>query len=201
MRWWNEVVAVVGTILPLPTVVLCLFVLATIVALLWYFFPRWIPRRWPRFRRPRFSWRRPTWRFAWRKPSWRRRRAAEPELLEPVEGDEVPELPASTFADLADRLAAEGRFAEAIRERLRGMVRELIERGVLEHRPGWTVTELAAVAVGRRPQVAGPLNAAGLIFSDVWYGGRPAGAEEYGRMRAHAVEQSTALVAPIGVGA
>jgi hypothetical protein len=201
MRWWNEVVAVIGTILPLPTVVLGLFVLATIVALLWYFYPKWIPRRWPRFRMPRFTWRRPTWQFKWRKPSWRRSPVAAPDLLEPVEGDEVPELPASTFADLADRLAAEGRFAEAIRERLRGMVRELIERGVLEHRPGWTVTELAAVAAGRRPQVSGPLNAAGLIFSDVWYGGRPAGTEEYGRMRAHAVEQSAALVAPIGVGA
>jgi hypothetical protein len=123
-----------------------------------------------------------------------------PEVLEPIDGDEVPELPASTFADLADRLAAEGRYAEAIRERLRGMVRELIERGVLEHRPGWTVTELAAVAAGRRPQVAGPLNAAGQIFSDVWYGGREAGAELYARMRAHAVEQSSALAAPIGMG-
>jgi hypothetical protein len=65
------------------------------------------------------------------------------------------ELPAVTFVELADRLARRAATAEAIRERLRGMVRELIERGVLEHRPGWTVTELAAVAAGRRPAVAG----------------------------------------------
>lgn len=201
MRWWNEFVAVVGTILPLPTVVLLMFALATIVALLWYFFPSWIPRRWPRLRKPSFRWRWPKWQFKWSKPTWRRRSSkATPEMLEPVDGDEVPELPASMFADLADRLAAEGRYAEAIRERLRGMVRELIERGVLEHRPGWTVTELAAVAAGRRPQVAGPLNAAGQIFSDVWYGGRTADAANYDRMRAHAVEQSSALAAPIGVG-
>ncbi|GIJ69388.1 DUF4129 domain-containing protein [Virgisporangium ochraceum] len=201
MRWWNEVVAVVGTVLPLPTVVLAMLTLATIVALLWYFFPAWIPRRWPRLRMPRLSL--PKWRLPkWRRPSWRRRRAKkadEPGSVEPVEGDEVPELPATTFADLADRLAAEGRFAEAVRERLRGMVRELIERGVLEHRPGWTVTELAAVAASRRPQVADPLDAAGQLFSDIWYGGRPAGADQYQHMRGYAAAQSAAL-APAGVG-
>jgi hypothetical protein len=196
MRWWNEVVAVVGTVLPLPTVVLALLALATVAALLWYFFPAWIPRRWPRLRKPSWRFRLPRWRLPkWRRPAWRRRskKAATPEALEPVEGDEVPEHPAATFADLADRLAAEGRFAEAVRERLRGMVRELIERGVLEHRPGWTVTELAAVAANRRPQVAEPLNAAGQIFSDIWYGGRPADAEHDNRMREHVAAQSAAL--------
>jgi Domain of unknown function (DUF4129) len=196
MRWWNEFVAVVGTTLPLPMVVLGLFVVATIVALLWYFFPAWIPRRWPRFRKPTWRFRLPRWHLPkWRKPTWRRSKkvAAGPEVAEPVEGDEVPELPAATFVDLADRLAAEGRFAEAIRERLRGMVRELIERGVLEHRPGWTVTELAVAAANRRPQVAGPLNAAGQIFSDIWYGDRPAGAEQDSRMREHVAAQTAAL--------
>jgi hypothetical protein len=198
MRWWNEFVATIGTVLPLPAVVLVLFVVATVVALLWYFFPGWIPRRWPRLRRPRWRFRLPSWRWRWRKPSWRRRKSAAAEApAEPVEGDEVPELPAATFADLADRLAAEGRFAEAIRERLRGMVRQLIERGVLEHRPGWTVTELAAVAASRRPQVSGPLTAAGRIFSDIWYGDRPAGAEQDNLMRGHVAAQTAAL-APAG---
>jgi hypothetical protein len=182
----------------LPAVALLLFVAATLVALLWYFFPAWIPRRWPHLRMPRWRFRKPAWRWRWRKPAWRRASKAAEVPAEPVEGDEVPELPAATFADLADRLAAEGRFAEAIRERLRGMVRELIERGVLEHRPGWTVTELAAVAAGRRPQVAGPLTAAGQIFSDIWYGERPAGVEQDNRMRAHVAAQTAAL-APVGV--
>lgn len=196
MRWWNELVAAVDTVLPLPTLILIMFVVATVVALLWYFFPAWIPRRWPRPRMPRFRFRLPKWRLpTWRMPTWRRRakKKVAVDEVEPVEGDEVPELPAETFADLADRLAAEGRFAEAVRERLRGMVRELIERGVLEHRPGWTVTELAAVAANRRPQVAGPLNAAGQIFSDIWYGGRPAGAGHDTRMREHAAAQTAAL--------
>jgi hypothetical protein len=113
----------------------------------------------------------------------------------------VPDLPSTTFVDLADRLAAEGRYAEAIRERLRGMVRALIEAGVLEHRPGWTVTELAAVAASRRPAVAGPLTAAGALFSDIWYGGRPAHAEHDARMRELARELSGALTAGRPVGA
>jgi hypothetical protein len=181
MRWWNELVGAVGEVVPLSAVVLILVALASIVAALWYYFPAWVPRRWPRLRRPRWRLRRPRWRWPrwrwprwlWRWPLWSRRRKADREEpapgLEPTSGDEVPDLPATTFVDLADRLAAEGRYAEAIRERLRGMVRELIEAGVLEHRPGWTVTELAAAAASRRPAVAGPLTAAGALFSDIWY--------------------------------
>ena len=211
MRWWNELVGAIGAIVPLAAVVVILFAVASIVAALWYLFPAWVPRRWPRLRWPRWKlrrprWRRPRWRWRWRWPLWSRKRRRKgttraPEPVEPTSDEEVPELPATTFVDLADRLAAEGRYAEAIRERLRGMVRELIERGVLEHRPGWTVTELAAVAAGRRPAVAGPLNAAGALFSEIWYGGRPAHAEHDARMRELARELTTALAAgarPVG---
>ena len=192
--------------LPLPTVVLALLTLATVVALLWYFFPAWVPRRWPRL-----SWRPSAWRLPeaggsarWRRPSWRRRRAKKADApesrLEPVSRvDEVPELPAATFADLADRLAAEGRYAEAVRERLRGMVRELIERGVLEHRPGWTVTELAAVAASRRPQVADPLNAAGGSSPTSGTATAPPAPTSTGTCAGTPRAQSAAL-APAGVG-
>jgi hypothetical protein len=210
MRWWNELVGAIGTVIPLSAVVLILFVVATIVAALWYLFPAWVPRRWPRLRRPRWRLRWPRWHWRWRWPGWlrwrRRKRATEapdepPVPAEPSGDEEVPELPATTFIDLADRLAAEGRYAEAIRERLRGMVRELIERGVLEHRPGWTVTELAAVAASRRPAVAGPLTAAGALFSDIWYGDRPAHAEHDARMREWAGALRAALAgtrSPVG---
>jgi hypothetical protein len=207
MRWWNELVGAIGEIIPLSAVVLILVALATIVAALWYYFPAWVPRRWPRLRRPRWQWPRWRWRWPrWRWPRWWRRRRREGDKAEatpdaePTSGDEVPELPATTFTDLADRLAAEGRYAEAVRERLRGMVRELIEKGVLEHRPGWTVTELAAVAASRRPAVAGPLTAAGALFSDIWYGARPAHAAHDARMRQLAGEMSAALTAPRPVG-
>jgi hypothetical protein len=204
MRQWNEFVGAVGEIIALPALLLILLIVASLVAVLWYFFPAWVPRRWPRLRKPHWRlraprWRLPRWRWPrlrwdfwrwglWKRDFWRRRkrkdRKVTPDPVDLTAGDDVPELPAVTFVDLADRLAAEGRYAEAIRERLRGMVRELIERGVLEHRPGWTVTELAAAAATRRPAVADPLGAAGAIFSDIWYGGRPADAEQDNRMRA-----------------
>jgi hypothetical protein len=220
-RWWNEVVAAVQTAVPLPLLLLLLFLAATGAALLWYYFPAWVPRRWPRLRRPRWRlprlrwprWRlprprRPGWRWPrlrwpdWRRLLWWRRKPpvrdpadnAEPVAGEPAEA--VPDLPAAEFASLADRLAAEGRYAEAVRERLRGMVRLLIERGVVEHRPAWTVTELAAAAAARRPPVAGPLGEAGRIFSDIWYGQRPAGAAQDTRMRELAAALSTTLNSP-----
>jgi hypothetical protein len=223
-RWWNEFVAAAEGVVPLPLLLLLMLGVATLAALLWYFFPAWVPRRWPRLRLRRPRWRRPRWRrprlrwrWRWRWPSWRwpgwgwlrrlwpgrrrRRRKAVAERA-PVAGaaEEVPEVPAAEFVSLADRLAAEGRFAEAVRERLRGMIRELIERGVLEHRPGWTVTELAAVAARRRPAVAEPLDGAGRIFSDIWYGERPAGAVHDARMRNLAAALSASLNTPVAAG-
>jgi hypothetical protein len=204
MRWWNELVAAVGDAVPLALLVLIMIVAAGIVAALWYWFPAWVPRRLPRFRRPRWRLRWPRLRWPrlrlrwprWRWPRlrwprlrwpWRRRRPAdpetEPEPAEPAAGDELPDVPAEVLTSLADRLAAEGRYAEAVRERLRAMVRDLVDRGVIEHRPGWTVTELAAAAVAVRPAVDAPLGEAGRIFSDIWYGQRPADAGRDARMR------------------
>ncbi|GIJ51050.1 hypothetical protein Val02_79360 [Virgisporangium aliadipatigenens] len=218
-RWWNGLVDRVSQTVTLPLLLLLLFGAASVIALLWYFFPRWVPRRlpgmprwrWRSWRWPRFTWpalRWPKWRwprftFTW---PWRRRKKTVPAKEETVEtlepgSEEVPEVPVADFVSLADRLAAEGRFAEAVRERLRGMVRELIELRVLEHSPGLTVTELAAVAVARRPQVAAPLTEAGMIFSDIWYGERPAGAEHDARMKELAGTLSAALRTPVGAAA
>jgi hypothetical protein len=113
-------------------------------------------------------------------------------------------MSAGAFVALADRLAAEGRFAEAVRERLRSMVRELVDRGVIEHRPGWTVTELAAAAAAIRPAVDRPLGEAARIFSEIWYGQRPADASHDARMRAlgeqlHATLANGAARTPVGV--
>src|SRR5437763_1372983 len=105
--------------------------------------------------------------------------------------------PAVDLSSRADRLAAEGRYAEAVRERLRAIVRDLVDRGLVEHRPGWTVTELARTAAAARPAVEPPLSAAALLFSDIWYGNRPAHAEHDARMRALAREVHAA-VDPVG---
>jgi hypothetical protein len=65
-------------------------------------------------------------------------------------------------------------------------VRDLIERGVLPQTPGWTVTELAVAAIAKRPGLVGPMRSAVDIFSDIWYGLRPATVEDDQAMRTHA---------------
>ncbi|MGY0006860.1 DUF4129 domain-containing protein, partial [Micromonospora sp. I033] len=52
-RWWTETVAALGDALPLPLAALLLLAGALLVALAWYFFPAWAPRRLPRLGRPR----------------------------------------------------------------------------------------------------------------------------------------------------
>lgn len=85
---------------------------------------------------------------------------------------------------LADRHAARGEWAEAVRERLRAVVRSLEERGVLDERPGRTADEVAAEAGTALPSCAADLRRATRLFDDVWYGGRPAGPESDAVLRA-----------------
>jgi hypothetical protein len=224
-RWWTDLVAAVSDLLPLPAALLALLAAAALTGALWYWFPAWVPRRLPHLRRPgrrlrRPHWRRPRWRlprwrlprWSWRWPRlrlrwpWRRRPKPTAEAApvpEPATVEAQPELPAHALASLADRLAAQGRYAEAIRERLRAMVGNLIERGVIVHHPGWTVTELAGAAGAALPAVAAPLADAAMIFSDVWYGRRTAHAEADARMRAlaGAVDEALRLRVPIRAAA
>ena len=89
----------------------------------------------------------------------------------------------SATLSLADRLAAEGRYAEAIRQRLRDTLRELIAARLVPPQPGWTAAELATMASTQRPAVAWPLGNATELFSEIWYGDRPAAAHHDERMR------------------
>jgi hypothetical protein len=82
----------------------------------------------------------------------------------------------------ADRAAAAGDLAEAVRERFRAVVRELEQRGVLDPRAGRTVDEVALEAGRALPVLADDLRGAAVQFDDVWYGGRPATAEGYQRL-------------------
>ncbi|WP_433495087.1 DUF4129 domain-containing protein [Micromonospora sp. CA-248089] len=185
-RWWTETVAALGDVVPLPLAALILLAVALLAALAWYFFPAWVPRRLPRFTIPRL--RRPRLRRV-RLPRLRllrfRRRARRPRTDPPSVRLPSPRLPepAADGPGLADRLAAEGRYAEAVRERLREMVRLLVVRRVVEPRPGLTVVELTEAAARTRPQVRPALHAAGSIFSDLWYAQRPATAAHDRRMR------------------
>jgi hypothetical protein len=192
-RWWTETVAALGDVVPLPLAVLLLLFAALLAALAWYFFPAWVPRRLPRLRLPSLRlprwrlprlrpprWRRPRWRLPRRRPRPKSRPADESPL---VPAPRIPEPAAAGHASLADRLAAEGRYAEAVRERLRDMVRELVERRVVEPRAGMTVIELTTAAAHVRPGTRPALHAAGMIFSDLWYAQRAATPEHDRRMR------------------
>ncbi|WP_412541739.1 DUF4129 domain-containing protein [Longispora sp. K20-0274] len=142
-------------------------------------FPGRVRRWWLRLLRwrPRWSWRR------------RPRPAKVPKPAVTIDDrpeapdDALPELPAEVLLSLADQYAAAGRYREAVRERLRVMIRRLADRGVLHPQPGSTVTELATAAGAALPSADAPLREATRIFSDIWYGGRPATAELDARMR------------------
>ncbi|WP_425434701.1 DUF4129 domain-containing protein [Lentzea xinjiangensis] len=91
-------------------------------------------------------------------------------------------LTAAEHRAAADRAAAAGDLAEAVRERFRAVVRELEQRGVLDARAGRTVDEAASEAGRALPALAGDLRGAAVQFDDVFYGGRPATEEGYRRL-------------------
>ena len=78
----------------------------------------------------------------------------------------------------AAQFAADGLWAEAIRERLRAIARELEQRGVLDPRPGRTAAELSREAGAQLPGLADELRTATSIFDEVWYGSRTATAAD-----------------------
>jgi Domain of unknown function (DUF4129) len=97
-----------------------------------------------------------------------------------VFGDAI--MTANEHRAAADRAAAAGDLAEAVRERFRAVVRELEQRGVLDPRAGRTVDEVAIEAGRALPVLADDLRGAAVQFDDVWYGGRPATAQGYQRL-------------------
>lgn len=74
----------------------------------------------------------------------------------------------------ADAHAGAGRWAEAVRDRLRAVIAALEERSLLDARPGRTADEAAAAAGAVVPECAGGLRDAARVFDEIWYGGRPA---------------------------
>lgn len=92
------------------------------------------------------------------------------------------DLPADVTADQlrseADAFAARGEWAEAVRSRLRAVVRTLEERGILDPRPGRTATEVAAEAGRVRPDLSAQLRRAAGAFGEIWYGRRTATAAD-----------------------
>ncbi|WBB64851.1 DUF4129 domain-containing protein [Micromonospora sp. WMMD812] len=208
-RWWTETTATLGDRVPLPAVLLLLLVAAALAALAWHTFPAWVPRRLPRLRLPRLRLPRlrlrlPRFRLPrLRLPRLRRcprpdRKATPAAEPAPPAPQDVPTGPAPAHLSLADRLAAEGRYAEAVRERLRDMIAELVARQVVSLQPGLTVIEVVSAAARNRPPTGPPVAAAGAIFADLWYAQRPASAEHDRRMRDLAADLHRVLTGPPG---
>ena len=195
IRWWNETMAAFGDAIPIPLMVFLSFIVTALFAVGWYYWPSWLPPygrhrrsgagRSSRSgdRRARFKLGRLRWRLRWRR---RRRTPEDPVPSEDLGPDDLPDLPAALLTLSADQLAEAGRFAEAVRERLRAILRDLIERGLIPPSPGWTVTELGRQAALTVPPLGQPLNAAVDVFSSIWYGLRPATADDNSAMRTHA---------------
>lgn len=83
----------------------------------------------------------------------------------------------------ADEHAAAGRWADAVQERFRAIVRSLEERALITPAPGTTADEVASEASVVLPDLDGELRGAARLFDDVRYGGRPATPEHDARLR------------------
>jgi hypothetical protein len=83
----------------------------------------------------------------------------------------------------ADEHAAAGRWADAVQERFRAIVRSLEERALIRPAPGTTADEVANEAALVLPGLGADLRAAARLFDDVRYGGRPAADEHDARLR------------------
>ncbi|WP_052422800.1 DUF4129 domain-containing protein [Nonomuraea candida] len=102
---------------------------------------------------------------------WRLRKTARENALAPggLFGERA--MTAAEHRQAAERLAAEGRWTQAVQERLRAIARDLEERALVDGMPGRTADELAAEAAVSLPAFAGELAAAARSFDDVTYGG------------------------------
>jgi len=76
----------------------------------------------------------------------------------------------------AERLAAEGRYREALRCRYRALVAELASRGVLNEVPGRTSGDYERLVAALLPEVAMPFSTITRLFESCWYGQEPSDA-------------------------
>jgi hypothetical protein len=91
---------------------------------------------------------------------------------------------AAAYRADAEAHAAREEWAEAVRARLRAVVRDLADRGLVDASAGRTADEIAREAGGALPEVGAELRAAARVFDDIWYGGRPADRRAYERVAA-----------------
>jgi hypothetical protein len=95
---------------------------------------------------------------------------------EPILGSDI--VSPADHRQRAREFADAAQWAEAVREWLRAITRELEERGTLDPRPGRTAAELCREASSRLPAIAQDLRRSTSTFDAVWYGGRSATADD-----------------------
>ncbi|HWS31600.1 MAG TPA: DUF4129 domain-containing protein [Actinoplanes sp.] len=184
MRGYEEFLGDLFTRVSPALTLLILLAVTGLTAAAWYYFPAWVPRRLPRWRLPRL--RRP--RITSRPKKTKR----------PAVSRSEPDAPAVPATGRADELAGQGRYAEAIRERLRDTVADLTRAGLIDPEPGTTAAELTGDATAGHPGVGPALTGATGLFSGVWYGRQPAGPHEDARMRELTAEVRDSLAAEEG---
>ncbi|MHA7262534.1 DUF4129 domain-containing protein [Arthrobacter sp. TMN-37] len=101
----------------------------------------------------------------------------------------------------AGAAADAGRWNEALAERLRAVVRDAEERGVLDERPSRTATEAADGLAPAFPGSTGEIHWLGERFNEVQYGrGAAAEADEADAARAAALDAALARGVPARAG-
>ncbi|MFI7134546.1 DUF4129 domain-containing protein [Nonomuraea sp. NPDC050153] len=133
--------------------------------------------------------------------SWRFRKATRKNALTVggLFGERV--MTAAEHRTAAAGLAAEGRWTEAVQERLRAIARDLEERALVDGMPGRTADELTREAALSLPGFATRLAAAARSFDDVTYGGVPGTREAYEAMTDLDEQLRQARPVPVGAGA
>ncbi|WP_159802555.1 DUF4129 domain-containing protein [Arthrobacter zhaoguopingii] len=110
-------------------------------------------------------------------------------------------LPAAEHRRRAAAAAGAGRWSEALAERLRAVVRDAEERGLLEERLSRTATEAAAGLAPAFPGSAGEIRWLAERFNEVQYGrGAASEADEADAARAEALDAALAAGVPAGGG-
>lgn len=106
-------------------------------------------------------------------PSRRRRTAGPPEGVLAGETRTAEQLRAA-----ADAAAARADFSAAVLDRFRAMIRSLVDRALLDDRPGLTADEAASEGGRRLPTLRTELGRAAVVFDRVCYGGASADGDD-----------------------
>jgi len=92
---------------------------------------------------------------------------------EKVELEIAEERTTAQWRSDARRLEDEGRWKDALRARYRELVGELVDRSILDPRPGRTTGEFRDDVASAAPQVAESFDEASWLFELAWYADAP----------------------------